>query len=122
MKSDRRTNGLAIHYFFISLLFLWFPIIGVLLILATHDRRMNEEKLKNNSKSLREEIIDILGGDVSKEHILEVCDNRGIKYDVGETVYLYMSNSKEGVADTLLIDGSTVIRRVKRFINKATYK
>ena len=39
---------------------------------------------------------------------------------ISETVYLYLDNSKDEVADILGIEGTTVIRRLKKFIEKTT--
>lgn len=73
-------------------------------------------------KRLREQIIDILEEDLSEEHINEICRVKGINPKVAETVYLYIDNSKDEVADILDIQGTTVIRRLKKFIEKATLK
>ena len=72
-------------------------------------------------KRLREQIIEILGEDLSEENINEICRVKGINPKVAETVYLYIDNSKDEVADILDIQGTTVIRRLKKFIEKATY-
>lgn len=52
-------------------------------------------------KRLREQIIDILEEDLSEEHINEICRVKGINPKVAETVYLYIDNSKDEVADIL---------------------
>ena len=71
-------------------------------------------------KKLREQVIDILGYKLDEESIEEFCIQRGINLKIAETVYLYLTNTKEEVADILEIEGTTVIRRVKKFIEKAT--
>ncbi len=71
-------------------------------------------------KRLREQIIEILGDRLSEEEINEFCIKKGIHPKVAETVFLYLTNSKDEVADILEIEGTTVIRRLKRFIEKAT--
>lgn len=71
-------------------------------------------------KKLREQVIDILGDKLSEEEISDFCITKGINQKVAETVFLYLTNSKDEVADILDIEGTTVIRRVKRFIEKAT--
>lgn len=71
-------------------------------------------------KKLREQVIDILGDKLDEESIEEFCVQRGINLKIAETVYLYLTNTKEEVADILEIEGTTVIRRVKKFIEKAT--
>lgn len=58
---------------------------------------------------------------MSEEHINEICRVKGINPKAAETVYLYIDNSKDEVADILDIQGTTVIRRLKKFIEKATY-
>lgn len=73
-------------------------------------------KLFGVKKRLREQIIEILGEDLSEEHINEICRVKAINPKVAETVYLYIDNSKDEVADILDIQGTTVIRRLKKFI------
>lgn len=73
-------------------------------------------------KKLREQVIDILGDDLSEEHVEDICLKHGLSLKVSETVYLYISNSKDDVADILDIQGVTIIRRLKKFIEKATLK
>lgn len=70
-------------------------------------------------KKLREQIVDILGNRLDEESVTEYCLRIGLNEKVAETVYLYLGNSKDDVADILDIQGTTVIRRVKRFIDKA---
>lgn len=71
-------------------------------------------------KRLREQIIEILGDNVSEERIEELCRKHGMNSKIAETVYLYLDNSKDEVADILGIEGTTVIRRLKKFIEKTT--
>lgn len=71
-------------------------------------------------KKLRNQIIDILGNRLTEEEIDEFCLQKGINSKVSETVFLYLTNSKDDVADILGVEGTTVIRRLKRFIEKAT--
>lgn len=71
-------------------------------------------------KKLREQIIEILGDRLSETEIDEFCLKHGLNSKVSETVFLYLTNSKDDVADILNIEGTTVIRRLKRFIEKAT--
>lgn len=71
-------------------------------------------------KRLREQVIEILGEDLSEEHVDEICNHHGLHSKISETVFLYLNNSKDEVSDILDIQGTTVIRRIKRFIEKAT--
>ena len=71
-------------------------------------------------KHLREQIVEILGDDLSEERIEWLCLECGLSTKVSETVFLYLTNSKDDVADILEIEGTTVIRRLKRFIEKVT--
>lgn len=71
-------------------------------------------------KTLRVQVLEILGDRVTEDEINEICRRNGIKPNVAETVFLYLENTKDDVADILEIDGTTVIRRVKRFIERAT--
>lgn len=71
-------------------------------------------------KKLREQIIDILGDNLSEENVEKFCISKGINPKIAETVFLYLGNSKDDVADILGIQGTTVIRRIKVFIEKAT--
>lgn len=73
-------------------------------------------------KKLREQVIDILGDDLSEEHVDIICNELNIHPKISETVFLYLSNSKDEVADILDIQGTTVIRRIKKFVEKATFK
>lgn len=73
-------------------------------------------------KKLREQIIEILGDDLSEENVNRMCKESGMNSKIAETVYLYIENSKDEVADILDIQGTTVIRRLKKFIEKATLK
>lgn len=71
-------------------------------------------------KSLREQVVDILGDRLSEEEIEKICIQRDMNTKISETVYLYLTNSKDDVADILGVEGTTVIRRVKKFIEKTT--
>ena len=73
-------------------------------------------------KKLREQIVEILGDNTSKEDIEKICLDKGLNIKVAETVYLYLRNSKDDVAAILGIEGTTVIRRLKKFVDKATSK
>ena len=69
---------------------------------------------------LREQVLNILNGNIKEEEIENICIVNNINIEIAETVYLYLTNSKDKVSDILGIDPSTVIRRVKRFIKKTT--
>ena len=71
-------------------------------------------------KRLREQIVEILGDDISEQRIEELRKKYGMNSKISETVYLYLDNSKDEVADILGIEGTTVIRRLKKFIEKTT--
>lgn len=71
-------------------------------------------------KKLRDQVIDILGDNLDEEYITSYCLHLGLNTKIAETVFLYLDNSKDDVADILDIQGTTVIRRVKKFIEKAT--
>ena len=71
-------------------------------------------------KKLRYQVIDILGDNLDEEYITNYCLHLGLNTKIAETVFLYLDNSKDDVADILDIQGTTVIRRVKKFIEKAT--
>lgn len=73
-------------------------------------------------KDSRDIIREYLKGDMSKEHILDICIKNGMNKNIAETIYLYLDNSKTEVADMLDIDPSTVSRRIKKFITKVTLK
>ena len=55
-----------------------------------------------------------------EEEIEKICIQNGLNIKVSETVYLYLTNSKDDVADILGVEGTTVIRRLKKFIKKTT--
>ena len=69
-------------------------------------------------KRLRDQILDILGDKITEDEIEEICIKHGLNSKISETVYLYLTNSKDDVADILEIEGATVIRRLKKFIEK----
>ena len=71
-------------------------------------------------KPLREQILQILNSKITEEEIENICILNNVNIEVAETVYLYLTNSKDKVSDILEIDPSTVIRRIKRFIRKTT--
>ena len=71
-------------------------------------------------KKLRDQIVEILGDNTTEEEINDFCLKHGIHAKIAETVFLYLTNSKDEVADILDIEGTTVIRRLKKFIEKAT--
>lgn len=71
-------------------------------------------------KKLRDQILDILGDRLSEEEIEKICIQKGLSIKISETVYLYLTNSKDDVADILGIESTTVIRRLKKFIEKTT--
>lgn len=100
------------------------PLFGVYLsyLLNYVQELIDNQKVPKSfvKKNLRLQIIDILGDDLSQEAINDICLKRGIHNNVAETVYLYMNNSKAKVAAILNIDDTTVIRRIKRFIDKTT--
>lgn len=100
------------------------PLFGVYLsfILAYTQKLIDNQQVPKPfvKKKLREQVIEILGDDLTEEKIEDFCLRKGIHPNVAETVFLYLTNSKDDVADILDIDGTTVIRRVKRFIQKAT--
>lgn len=75
---------------------------------------LKDKKIKNRNK-----IIKILDGNLTEEHIENVCLKNGLSTKISETVYLYLSNKLEDVADILDVDNSTVVRRIKEFIKRA---
>lgn len=100
------------------------PLFGVYLSFALNyinslieNQQVPEPFVK---KKLREQILNILGDNLTEEGINELCLRKGIHPRVAETVFLYLTNSKDDVADILDIQGTTVIRRLKKFIEKTT--
>lgn len=69
-------------------------------------------------KPLREQILEILDGKITEEEIDTICIMNNINLKVSETVFLYLTNSKDTVSEILDIDPSTVIRRLKTFIKR----
>ena len=72
------------------------------------------EDIKKKRK--RQRILDIVNND--EESIDKVCKELGL-IDLSETVYLYLNNTIEDVADILEIDTTTVTRRINRFLKAA---
>lgn len=100
------------------------PLFGVYLsyILNYAQELMDNQNVPKPfiKKKLRDQIIEILGDRLSEEEIEKFCLQNGMNSKIAETVYLYLNNSKDEVADILDIQGTTVIRRLKKFIEKAT--
>ena len=100
------------------------PLFGVYLsyLLNQIQDLIDNQKLPKPfvKRKLRDQIFDILGDRRSEEEVNEHCAKLGLHPKIAETVFLYLSNSKDEVADILEIEGTTVIRRLKKFIEKAT--
>lgn len=71
-------------------------------------------------KKLRQQILDILGNNLDEDQVDDFCTKLSLHPKIAETVFLYLSNSKDEVSDILDIQGTTVIRRLKKFIEEAT--
>ena len=98
------------------------PLFGVYLayVLNIIKELIDNQAVPKNfvKRPLREQIIEILGDNLSEEDIEKICLKHNINSKVSETVFLYLDNSKDDVAAILDIESSTVIRRLKRFIEK----
>ena len=64
----------------------------------------------------RARIIKLLKGKVSEEQIDRFCMKNEINPKVAETIYLYLNNSIEDVAEILNISEATVSSRVQSFL------
>lgn len=99
------------------------PLFGVYLsfVLAYAQKLIDNQQVPKPfvKKKLREQILEILGDNLTEDAVNEFCLKKGIHPNVAETVFLYLTNSKDDVADILDIDSTTVIRRIKKFIEKA---
>lgn len=121
---------LAIFYFLTSGVFklnvslFMAPLFGVYLsyVLNIVQELIDNQRVPKPfvKKKLRDQVIDILGDNLDEEYIMNYCLHLGLNTKIAETVFLYLDNSKDDVADILDIQGTTVIRRVKKFIEKAT--
>lgn len=100
------------------------PLFGVYLsyVLNIVQELIDNQRVPKSfvKKKLRDQVIDILGDNLDEEYITNYCLHLGLNTKIAETVFLYLDNSKDDVADILDIQGTTVIRRVKKFIEKAT--
>ena len=100
------------------------PLFGVYLsyLLNQIQELIDNQKVPKTfvKRKLRDQIFNILGERRSEEEVNEYCTQLGLHPKIAETVFLYLSNSKDEVADILEIEGTTVIRRLKKFIEKAT--
>lgn len=72
-------------------------------------KKLNERKEKTN----RQRILELVENDEDK--IEDLCKKYAL-INMSETVYLYLNNTREQVAEILNIDLSTVRRRIKRFL------
>lgn len=66
----------------------------------------------------RERIVKILDNNTTEEYIENYCFEHNISQKVAETVYLYLHNKIEDVSDILEKDNSTILRRIKKFVNE----
>ena len=64
----------------------------------------------------RARIIKLLKGKVSEEQIDRFCMKNEINPKVAETIYLYLNNSIEDVAEILEVSNATIAKRVAGFI------
>ena len=113
----RGTLSLDISIFIPVLLGLYFSYLLNIVKELLNNQQVPKPFVK---KRLREQLLDILGDKISEEEILELSTKNGIHPNVAETVFLYLTNSKDDVADILDIDPTTVIRRLKKFIETIT--
>ncbi len=81
-----------------------------------HGEKVDQQVIEPDKRHLREQLYDILGEDLSEENVNRIGKHFHINDKVIETTYLYLDNSKNEVANILDIEPSTVIRRVKRYI------
>lgn len=91
-----------------------------------HLDNMDLNNIKNNCKtkknSKRKQIIEILGiNNLDEESIEKFCISKGL-VNISETIYLFLNNKLEDVADILQVDMSTLNRRINKFINISKIK
>lgn len=91
-----------------------------------HLDNMDLNNIKNNCKtkknSKRKQIIEILGiNNLDEESIEKFCVSKSIPF-LSETIYLFLNNKLEDVADILQVDMSTLNRRINKFINISKIK
>lgn len=77
----------------------------------------NNNKCKRNTK--REILLEILENNINEEYIEEYCTKIGCP-NLSETIYLFLNNTTEEVADILDVATRTVQRRIESFIKKST--
>lgn len=70
-------------------------------------------------KHNRDKIVEILKGDVSKEHILEHCKKIGVLEEVGETVNAFLKKTISEVCAEQYLCETAVKKRVRLFIEKS---
>ena len=93
--------------------------VGMLVAFIMHilNHYLEDKKEKRNTK--RKNILEILENNISEEYIEEYCTKTGCP-KLPETIYLFLNNTTEEVAEILGIAVRTVQRRVESFINKST--
>lgn len=83
------------------------------------DIKQPKKKKRNTNRNL---IIEILGKDnLDEESIEKFCISKGL-VNISETIYLFLNNKLEDVADILQVDMSTLNRRINKFINISKIK
>lgn len=101
--------------------FLFAPVIAIygLTFASFHVRNyMDLLYLCNSKVNSREKICKILNNKITEEEISEFCRLKGLKEEISETIYLYLNNKIEDVADILGKDTRTITRRIKTFLTK----
>ena len=102
------------------------PLLGVYLAYMLNYAQELIERLEVPKlfvkRKLREQILEILGDNLDEDSVTLFCTKLGLKHEIAETVFLYLTNSKDEVSYVLGVQGITVIRRLKKFIEVATRK
>lgn len=78
---------------------------------------LDTRTLKSSKPKYRERITKLLNNNLDEDYIDDYCIKHNISLKTSETVYLYLHNKLEDVSQILEIDNSTILRRVKNFIN-----
>ena len=74
--------------------------------------------LRGKNVSSRNKILKILDHNIDEEYIENFRIKNGMNSKMADTIYLFLNNKGEDVADILEISHRTVCRRIKEFIAK----
>ena len=78
---------------------------------------MDLKTIRTKQIPYRQQVIQALNGNKSETYVYEFCNRLGFYEDyMAETIYLFLNNKIEVVAEMLDLEVSTIYRRIKKFL------